>query len=87
LDPATALFPNWHTVLLFAFLIDLCLFLLQLSIMTRGNQREIDRARAAKRTEKRKPKESQADLTKRKERYRTNFVHPLFRFLIETESI
>lgn len=37
--------------------------------MTRGNQREVDRARAAKRTDKRKPKESQADLTKRKERF------------------
>jgi hypothetical protein len=42
--------------------------LLQPFPMTRGNQRELDRARAAKRTDKRKPKESQADLTKRKER-------------------
>lgn len=37
--------------------------------MTRGNQREVDRARAAKRTVKRVPKESQSELAKRKERY------------------
>eukprot|EP00274_Cyanoptyche_gloeocystis_P003131 CAMPEP_0196655636 /NCGR_PEP_ID=MMETSP1086-20130531/5387_1 /TAXON_ID=77921 /ORGANISM="Cyanoptyche gloeocystis , Strain SAG4.97" /LENGTH=64 /DNA_ID=CAMNT_0041988051 /DNA_START=46 /DNA_END=240 /DNA_ORIENTATION=+ len=36
--------------------------------MTRGNQRETDRARAQARVEKNAPKESQGDLTKRRER-------------------
>jgi len=36
--------------------------------MTRGNQRDVDRARAQARLEKRAPKESQGDLAKRRER-------------------